>query len=74
MLFSIITGALIGLIASALTNREDRVGCLGRIVVGLLGSWIGQVLFGSWGPQLAGMAIVPSVLGGVILLALFVRK
>ncbi|WP_412767437.1 GlsB/YeaQ/YmgE family stress response membrane protein [Brevibacillus laterosporus] len=27
-------------------------------------------MFGEWGPQMAGMAIVPSILGAIILVAL----
>lgn len=38
---------------------------------GLVGSWIGQLLFGNWGPQFAGMALVPSVFGDVLLVAIF---
>ncbi len=42
MLSSIIVGAIIGLIAGALTSSDDRRGCLGNIILGLAGSWIGQ--------------------------------
>lgn len=52
MLTSIIAGAIIGLIAGALTSSDDRRGCLGNIILGLAGSWIGQLLFGDWGPGL----------------------
>ncbi len=38
---------------------------------GLAGLWIGQLLFGDWGLQFAGMAVVPSVLGAVLLVAIF---
>lgn len=48
---SIVAGAIIGLIAGALTSSDDRRGCLGNIILGLAGSWIGQLLFGDWGPQ-----------------------
>ena len=43
------------------------MGFLANIIAGLVGSTLGQAIFGSWGPQMAGMAIVPSVLGAVIL-------
>ncbi|HFR3976659.1 TPA: GlsB/YeaQ/YmgE family stress response membrane protein, partial [Streptococcus suis] len=46
-------------------------GCLGNIILGLAGSWIGQLLFGDWGPQFGEMAVVPSVLGAVLLVAIF---
>ncbi|MCT2902159.1 GlsB/YeaQ/YmgE family stress response membrane protein, partial [Lentilactobacillus buchneri] len=34
---------------------------------GLVGSALGQALLGSWGPSLAGMAIIPSLIGAIIL-------
>lgn len=36
----------------------------------LVGSTIGQAILGTWGPSLAGMAIVPSIIGAVILVAI----
>ena len=65
MIGSMIVGFLIGLIASAISNRGEHMGCIGKTFVGWLGA------FGNWGPMLADTAIVPSVLGAVILLALF---
>ncbi|KXT77570.1 GlsB/YeaQ/YmgE family stress response membrane protein [Streptococcus sp. DD13] len=74
MLWSILTGAMIGLIASSLTDRENRVGCIGRVLVGLLGAWVGQALFGNWGPIVADMAVIPSILGAILLLVLFTDR
>ena len=71
MIGSMFVGFLIGLIASAISNRGERMGCLGKTFLGWLGAFLGQLLFGSWGPQLAGTAVVPSILGAIILLALF---
>lgn len=62
----LIVGAIIGIIAGALTSRDMPAGWIGNIVGGLVGAWIGQALLGSWGPQVAGMAIIPSILGAVI--------
>ena len=59
MLWAIIVGGLIGLIAGGIAN----------IFAGLVGSSVGQSLFGTWGPSLAGMALVPSILGAVIVVA-----
>lgn len=36
------------------------MGIIANIIAGLLGSSVGQALFGTWGPTLAGMALVPS--------------
>jgi uncharacterized membrane protein YeaQ/YmgE (transglycosylase-associated protein family) len=65
----LIVGAIIGAIAGAITNRGKSMGCITNIIAGLIGSSIGQALLGSWGPHLAGMALVPSILGAVILVA-----
>ncbi|CAM3154064.1 GlsB/YeaQ/YmgE family stress response membrane protein [Lactococcus hircilactis] len=66
MIWSLIVGALIGAIAGAITKYGDSMGCVTNIIAGLLGAWVGQALFGHWGPSLAGMALVPSIIGAVI--------
>lgn len=66
MIWSLIVGALIGAIAGAITKHGDSMGCVTNIIAGLLGAWVGQALFGHWGPSLAGMALVPSIIGAVI--------
>lgn len=43
------------------------MGLIWTLIVGLIGSWLGQAIFGAWGPMLAGMAIVPSIIGAIIL-------
>ena len=45
------------------------MGWIANIVAGLVGSWLGEMLLGSWGPHLAGMARVPSIIGAVIVVA-----
>ena len=71
MIGSMIVGFLIGLIASAISNRGEHMGCIGKTFVGWLGDLPSGDLEPDWGPMLADTAIVPSVLGAVILLALF---
>ncbi|MCY9806993.1 GlsB/YeaQ/YmgE family stress response membrane protein [Lentilactobacillus senioris] len=66
-LWSIIVGAIIGAIAGAATNRGSSMGWIANILAGLIGSWLGQTLLGTWGPSLAGMALFPSILGAIIL-------
>ncbi|RRD94055.1 GlsB/YeaQ/YmgE family stress response membrane protein [Clostridiales bacterium COT073_COT-073] len=68
-IWSLIVGAIIGAIAGAITNKGKSMGIIADIIAGLVGSSIGQALFGSWGPSLAGMALIPSILGAVILVA-----
>lgn len=68
-LWVLIVGAIIGLIAGAITNKGGSMGWIANIVAGLVGSAIGQALLGSWGPRLAGMALIPSIIGAIIVVA-----
>lgn len=69
MIWSLIVGGFIGFIAGGITKKGGAMGIIANIVAGLLGSSVGQSLFGTWGPSMAGMAIVPSILGAVIVIA-----
>ena len=69
MIWSIIVGGFIGFIAGVITKKGGAMGIIANIIAGLVGSSVGQALFGSWGPKLAGMALVPSILGAVIVIA-----
>ena len=48
---------------------EESLWAAFTIFAGLVGSFVGQSLFGFWGPSLAGMAILPSILGAIIVIA-----
>ena len=61
MLWSIIVGGFIGFLAGAITNKGGAMGVIANVVAGLIGSSVGQSLFGTWGPSLAGMSLIPSV-------------
>lgn len=65
LIWSLIVGAIIGAIAGAITNRGAAMGWIANIVAGLIGAWIGQGLLGTWGPSLAGMALIPSIIGAI---------
>lgn len=69
LIWSLIVGAIIGAIAGAITNRGAAMGWIANIVAGLIGAWIGQGLLGTWGPSLAGMAIIPSIIGAIVVVA-----
>ncbi len=69
MIWSLIVGGFIGFIAGGITKKGGAMGIIANIIAGLLGSSVGQSLFGTWGPTLAGMALVPSILGAVIVIA-----
>lgn len=69
IIWSLLIGALIGTIAGGITGRGGAMGWIANIVAGLVGSSLGQSLLGFWGPSLAGMAVIPSIVGAVILVA-----
>ncbi len=69
ILWAIIVGAIIGAIAGLITSRGKSMGWIANIIAGLIGSSIGEAIFGHWGPSLAGMALIPSIVGAVILVA-----
>lgn len=66
----LVIGGLIGFIAGALTRRGGSMGILSNVIAGLVGSAIGEAFLGTWGPHLAGMAIIPSIIGAVILVVI----
>ena len=65
----LIVGAIIGAVAGVITRRSGAMGWISNIIAGLVGSAIGEALLGHWGPQLAGMAIIPSLIGAIIAVA-----
>lgn len=69
MIWSLIVGGFIGFIAGGITKKGGAMSTIANIITGLLSSSVGQLLFGTWGPTLAGMALVPSILGAVIVIA-----
>lgn len=69
MIWSLIVGGFIGFIAGGITRKGGAMGIIANIIAGLIGSSVGQPLFGTWGPNLAGMALIPSILGAVIVVA-----
>ena len=69
-LWVLIVGAIIGAIAGAITHHSGAMGRISNIIAGLVGSALGEALLGHWGPQLAGMAIIPSLIGAIVVVAL----
>lgn len=67
LIWTLIVGAVIGTIAGAITSRGAAMGWISNIIAGLIGSWLGESLLGSWGPSLAGMALIPSIIGAIVL-------
>ena len=70
----IIFGGLAGWIASMLLGRNNRMGCLANVIIGvvgaMLGGWLGSILFNVsiTGFNIRSLAI--AVVGAVILLGI----
>lgn len=58
---------IIGWVADQIVPGRLPYGWLGAIVAGLVGSWVGGLILGGLGPALAGIAIVPALVGAIIL-------
>lgn len=74
-LIMLLVAAIVGFIGDALVPGRMPGGWVGSVIAGLLGSAVGGYLFNAlaWptGPVLGGLAVVPSILGAAIVVALF---
>ncbi|MCM3448563.1 GlsB/YeaQ/YmgE family stress response membrane protein [Bacillus amyloliquefaciens] len=68
---SLIVAIIIGWIGSLFVKGSMPGGIIGSMIAGLIGAWIGHGLLGTWGPQLAGFAIIPAIIGAAIVVFLF---
>lgn len=66
LLFLIVAG-LCAVIASALVPGRIPGGFLTAMICGFIGAWIGGNLIGSLGPSLAGVSLLPTIVGSAIL-------
>jgi len=69
----IVFGALAGWIASMITGRNQRQGCIMNIIVGVIGAFIGGLFYGLLTGQTLNVgwnltALIVSILGAVVLL------
>ena len=70
MIWSIIVGGFIGFVDGGITKKGGAMGIISNVIAGLVGSSVGQSLFGTWGPSLGGMALIPSILGAAIVVTI----
>ena len=67
LLITLVVAAVVGAIADRIVPGELPYGWLGTIVAGLAGSWLGSLLLGGFGPDIAGIALIPALVGAIIL-------
>jgi uncharacterized membrane protein YeaQ/YmgE (transglycosylase-associated protein family) len=70
LLWELIVGGIIGWLGGLIIGRDIPGGIIGNIAAGLLGAWLGGLLLGSFGPIVAGFAIVPAILGAIVIVFL----
>ena len=66
-LLFLIVAAVCAWIADALVPGRIPGGFLASAIVGVIGAWIGTALFGHFGPDLAGVSILPAIIGSALL-------
>lgn len=66
-IWSLIVGGVIGALAGMVVGKDVPGGIIGNIIAGFIGAWIGSSLLGNFGPAIGGFAIVPSLIGAIVL-------
>jgi uncharacterized membrane protein YeaQ/YmgE (transglycosylase-associated protein family) len=67
VIVTLVIAGVVGWLAWKFVPIKLPYGFLGAVVAGLLGSWIGGWLLGDVGPELGGIAILPALVGSLIL-------
>ncbi|QCJ41514.1 GlsB/YeaQ/YmgE family stress response membrane protein [Bacillus sp. S3] len=65
-IITVIIAMIIGIVAEKLAPVKMPGSWAGAIVAGFIGAWVGEYLFGAWGPMLAGFSLVPALIGAFI--------
>ncbi|EKN71730.1 hypothetical protein BABA_00240 [Neobacillus bataviensis LMG 21833] len=65
-ILTVIIAMIIGIVADKLSPVKMPGSWAGAIIAGFVGAWVGEYLFGSWGPMLVGFSLVPSLIGAFI--------
>lgn len=66
----VIVAAICALIAERMVPGKVPGGFLTAAVFGVIGAWIGSKIMGPFGPDLAGVPLVPCILGSAVLVFL----
>ena len=77
LMLMLLVAALVGFAADALVpGKQIEHGWLGAMGAGLIGSWLGTLMIGHFGPVLMGVPLIPALLGAVVLVVIvsIVRK
>ena len=67
LIFTLLVAFFCGWVADKILPGSVPYGWIGAIAFGLLGSWVGGILLGDAGPEIGGIAVIPAIVGAVIL-------
>lgn len=63
----LIVAAVCALIAERVVPNKMPGGFVASAIVGVIGAWIGGTMMGNIGPSLAGVALLPTIVGSAVL-------
>jgi uncharacterized membrane protein YeaQ/YmgE (transglycosylase-associated protein family) len=66
-LLFLIVAAVCGWIAEAIVPGRIPGGFLSSAIVGIIGAWIGTAMLGHFGPSMAGVPLLPAIIGAAVL-------
>ena len=66
-LVTLLVAGFVGWLADLIVPGRLPWGWLGAILAGLVGSWLGVAILGDFGPSLAGIPLLPALLGAIVL-------
>jgi uncharacterized membrane protein YeaQ/YmgE (transglycosylase-associated protein family) len=70
IIISIIMAIVIGYIGDAFVKNRMPGGIIGSMIAGFVGSWLGSLLLGHWGPIIGGFAVIPAIIGAALFIFL----
>lgn len=71
LLISLLVGGIVGWLAQVVMSKNVPGGIIGNILVGFIGSALGGFLLGTWGPAISGFALIPAIIGAVLVVLIF---
>lgn len=63
----LLVAAVCAWVADYLVPGRIPGGFFAAAIVGLIGAWLGTALFGSLGPELGGVSVLPAIIGSGLL-------
>jgi uncharacterized membrane protein YeaQ/YmgE (transglycosylase-associated protein family) len=65
-LMAFLIAFVIGTVAEKLSPFKMSGSWAAAIFAGFMGAWLGEYLFGTFGPVIAGVSLVPALLGAIV--------